>query len=134
MAKLNFALCFLNVVVDGRVEMSSLIEQGRPTRCSSPGWRDAPYDIATLVGSYVHFNCRSSIPHTETVWLYDGQEMKSSLASKIQVYDGNTSLRYGPVTYEDSDLAIGCEVKTNFGLLPSSLGKITVIGEMHGVT
>ena len=118
------------VAVDGRVEMSSMTELRKPTHCSSPGWRDAPYDISTLVGSYIHFNCRSSIPHTETSWLTGQKRIENSgLSSKIQLYNGNTSLRYGPVGYNDSDVAIGCEVKTNFGPLPSSLGRITVIGK-----
>ena len=107
-----------------------LAELRHPTRCSSPGWRAAPYDISTLIGSYVHFNCRSSIPHTETAWLSGEERIETSrLASKIQIYNDNTSLRYGPVGYNDSDVAIGCEVKTNYGPLPSSLGRITVMGK-----
>ena len=47
------------------------------------------------------------------------------------IYNGNSSLRYGPVEKEDDGLAIGCLVTTEFGKLPSSLGKITVKSERY---
>ena len=42
-------------------------------------------------------------------------------------------MRFGPVEEEDDGLAIGCVITTEFGKLPSSLGKIRVKskGNMH---
>lgn len=108
--------------------MSTLTELGRPTACSSPGWRSAPYDISTLIGSYVNFNCRSSIPHSETIWLYNGKRMDMTRGTLSR---DNATLRYGPITKSDRDVAIGCEVMTHFGLMPSRQGKIAVMGEYN---
>ena len=103
-----------------------------PTKCSSPGWKSTPYDTSTVSGSFIHYSCRSSIPHRQTLWLCRGQQIDkiSSLADRIKIYNGNTSLRFGPVKADDHGLVIGCEVKTNYGPLPSKTGKIRVMSEL----
>lgn len=105
-----------------------LVDSRVPKDCSSPGWIQAPYDIATLLGSYVYFNCRSSIEHSQVAWLYNGREniMLTPQAFRVVLWNGNSSLRYGPIQYNDSGVSIGCEVTTEFGKLPSTMGTITV--------
>lgn len=115
-------------IVRGQVDLSTLTELGRPSGCSSPGWRNAPYDISTLIGSYVNFNCRSSIPHSQTLWLYNGKEMNMPRGT---ISRDNSTLRYGPITDSDSNVAIGCEVMTHFGVIPSPQGKIAVMGKCN---
>ena len=102
-----------------------LVDSRIPNECSSPGWTEAPNDVSTLVGGYVYFNCRSSIPHSTTTWHYDGRN-EVAASSKVMVYNRNSSMRFGPVEEEDDGLAIGCVITTEFGKLPSSLGKIRV--------
>lgn len=111
------------------MDLSTLTELGTPKDCNSPGWRDAPYDISTLIGSYVNFNCRTSIPHSATIWLYNGRQMDLSRGTRGTLSHKNSTLRYGPITHQDSDVAIGCEVMTHFGMLPSPMGKIAIMGE-----
>ena len=113
------------------MDLSALTEHKTPVDCSSPGWRSVPYDIVTLVGGYVHFNCRSSIQHSRTMWMYNGRLLAGS--SKVKLSADNTTLRYGPVRAEDSNVAIGCEVLTDYGPLPSPTGKITVMGEFSTI-
>ena len=114
-----------------------LLEDARiPTKCSSPGWKATPHDVTTNVGSYVYFNCRSSIPHKKVVWLYRGREIDASshLANRIKTYSGNTSLQFGPVTADDHGLVIGCKVVSNvYGPLPSKVGKISVMSKLFTV-
>ena len=113
--------------------LSELDNARIPTKCSSPGWRASPHDITTNIGSYVYFNCRSSIHHKGTAWLHGGREIGrgSHLANRIKIYNGNTSLQFGPVTADDNGLVIGCEVKTTYGLLPSKVGKIAVLSKLY---
>jgi len=118
----------LSSLASGNVDLSTLTELGRPAGCDSPGWRDAPYDISTLIGSYVHFNCRTSIPHTAMLWMYNGR-LSNGSSSRITLSHHNTTLRYGPVSSEDNDISIGCEVMTTYGPLPSPLGRISIMGE-----
>ena len=114
------------------VETNVLVDSRVPLHCSSPGWEETPYDISTVLSSYVHFNCRSSMDYTEMIWLYEGREdiMTTQLASKVTLYNGNSSLRYGPIDSDDDGTAIGCEVSTDYGRLPSSLGRISVKCEL----
>ena len=107
-----------------------LVDSRIPNECSSPGWTEAPYDVSTLIGGYVYFNCRSSIANSVTTWRLDGRK-EVVASSKSMIYNRNSSLRYGPVEKEDDGLAIGCLVTTEFGELPSSLGKITVKSERY---
>lgn len=126
-ARFNSNSCFTVIsIVKGQVDLSTLTELGRPSTCSSPGWRNAPYDISTLIGSYVNFNCRSSISHSQTVWLYNGKQINMTRGT---LSHDNSTLRYGPITESDGNVAIGCEVMTHFGVLPSPQGKIAVMGE-----
>ena len=129
------APCLSLFLIGQSVGLSVLVDDRIPIRCSSPGWKEAPYDVSTVVGSYVYFNCRSTIPHKKKVWLYQGKEVSSasSLAKRLMIYRSNTSLRLGPVTAEDNDIAIGCEVITNYGPLPSSVGKITVLSKHFAI-
>ena len=106
-----------------------LIDSRIPDECSSPGWVEAPYDISVLLGGYVYFNCRSSMTHSNTTWLYEGRRELTAVTSKVMIFNRNSSLRFGPVGYDDDGLSIGCEVLTEFGKLPSSLGRITVKSE-----
>ena len=103
-----------------------------PTKCSSPGWRRTPYDTSTVAGSYVHYHCQNSIQHKQTKWLCGGQEISKipSLTDRIKIYHGNESLKFGPIEVGDHGMVIGCEVMTNYGLLPSKTGKITVMSEL----
>ena len=96
---------------------------------SSPGWKEAPHDVSVLVGGYVTFNCRSVLRHTETVWLKDGRRV-TSRSDKFSISADGVTARYGPVGVEDSGTAIGCEVKTMYGRLPSHQAKITVHSEL----
>ena len=67
------------------------------------------------------------------VWLAEGKEdiMTTELASKVTLYNGNSSLRYGPIGTDDDGTAIGCEVSTDYGKLPSPLGRISIQCEFH---
>ena len=53
----------------------------------------------------------------------------SSLADRVNIYNGNTSLKFGPIKVDDHGMVIGCEVMTSYGPLPSKTGKITVMSE-----
>ena len=116
--------------------MSASVLEGTqrvPTHCSSPGWKETPQDTTTVVGSYVHFNCRSSLSHKATVWLLDGREIKgtSPLADRIKIYNRNASLKFGPVKASDNGLVFGCKVTTSYGPLPSKTGRITVMSKLQ---
>ena len=106
-----------------------LIDSRIPVECSSPGWVESPYDISVLLGGYVYFNCRSSMTHSNITWLYEGRRELTTASSKVMIFNRNSSLRFGPVGYDNDGLSIGCEVTTEFGKLPSSLGRITVKSE-----
>ena len=110
----------------------SMLEDVRiPNKCSSPGWRLQPHDVSVVVGRYVHFNCRSSFPHKDTIWFHQGKKIDSSypLAYRFRINNGKHSLKFGPVKAEDHGAVIGCEAVTNYGPLPSKVGKITVLSK-----
>ena len=52
--------------------------------------------------------------------------MATDYASKAMIYHGNSSLRYGPIEDDDDGLSLGCEVTTEYGILPSAIGRITL--------
>lgn len=96
----------------------------RPIDCSSPGWRAAPYDVSVLVGARVRFSCRTVLYHTRTTWIFGGSAEGDP--SKLTLSRDNITASYGPVSVEDNGLAIGCEILSAYGRLPSKMGKITV--------
>ena len=110
----------------------SVLEDSRiPNKCSAPGWRLQPHDVSVVVGSYVHFKCRSSFPHKDTIWFHQGKKIDRSytLAYRFRVYNGKHSLKFGPLRAEDHGTVIGCEAVTKYGPLPSKVGKITVLSK-----
>ena len=114
------------------VSFSTLKDARIPTKCSSPGWKAQPHDVSVVVGSYVHFNCRSSFSHKDTIWFHQGKKIDrdNPLTSRVRVYNGKYSLKFGPVRAEDHGAVIGCEVMTIYGPLPSNVGKITVMSKL----
>ena len=128
----NFLLIAIMHAGQTTVSFSVLKDSRIPTKCSSPGWKIAPYDTSTVAGSYVHYHCRNSISHKQILWLCGGQKMSeiSSLADRIHIYNGNMSLKFGPIQVGDHGMVIGCEVMTSYGPLPSRTGRITVMSEL----
>ena len=113
------------------MSFSTLKDDRIPMRSSSPGWKAQPHDVSVVIGKYVHFNCRSSLSHKDTIWFHQGKKINRDypLAYRFRIYNGKHSLRFGPVKAEDHDTVIGCEVMTNYGPLPSKVGKITVMSK-----
>jgi hypothetical protein len=117
------------------VSFSPLKDDRIPTKSSSPGWKAQPHDVSVVVGRYVYFNCRSLFSHKDTIWFHQGKKIDRDypLAYRFRVYNGKRSLRFGPVKAEDHGAVIGCEVVTNYGPLPSKVGKITVMSKLSTV-
>ena len=109
------------------------VEVELPLECSSPGWRETPRDVAVLPGRYVFMNCRTRLRHTRVTWVMDGMVDMMTMdrfAERIRLFNGNHSMRLGPLTAEDEEVVIGCRVMSSeFGLLPSPLATITVLCE-----
>lgn len=101
-----------------------------PHMSSSPGWREAPYDVSILIGALVKFNCRTFLYHTEVSWMMGGHVVGSQHPN-LSISSDSTSVTYGPVGVGDDGLVIGCEVKSLYGNLPSPVGKISVHCEPH---
>ena len=76
------------------------------------------------MGAYVTFKCHSFLLHSSTGWLKNG--LPVTHGSKKFSFSGDKTVTYGPVGIEDNGIAIGCEVLTIYGRLPSHQGKITV--------
>ena len=111
----------------------SILKDARiPTRSSSPGWKAQPHDVSAVVGKYVHFNCKSLFSHKDTIWFHQGKKIDrdNPLAYRFRIYKGKHSVKFGPVKAEDHGTAIGCEALTNYGPLPSKVGKITVMSKL----
>ena len=102
-----------------------------PIHSSSPGWIEAPSDVSVLIGALVRFNCRTYIFHTETSWIVGGPGGIAHNHPKLSTSSDNVTATFGPIGVEDDGLAIGCEVKSLYGILPSRMGKITVHCEFH---
>lgn len=97
-----------------------------PTHSSSPGWREEPYDVSVLIGAYVRFNCRTILYHTRISWMVGTEDGLSHAHSKLFTSSDNITATFGPIGVGDDGLAIGCEVMSRYGRLPSHMGKITV--------
>ena len=107
---------------------------GVPLGCNSPGWRETPRDITLLPGRHIFMNCRSSIQHTRVVWVLDGMDdiTTTSFADRVRLFNGNHSVRLGPLQAEDGEMVLGCRVQAmNYGVLPSPLATITVLSKSH---
>ena len=115
------------IVIMGKCQLDirALGNSQRPKQSSSPGWKETPRDMAILLGGHIRFNCTTYLFHTETLWMKDG-ELVSNRTSKVTISRDNTSLTFGPVTANDDGSAIGCEIKSLYGMLPSTSGKIIV--------
>lgn len=126
---------YCNLIHTGLSTVSfSLLKDVRvPTKCSSPGWKAQPHDNSVVVGSYVHFKCRSSFSHKDTIWFHQGKKIDWDypLGYRFRIYNGKYSLKFGPVRAEDHGTVIGCEAMTSYGPLPSKVGKITVMSKLH---
>lgn len=107
---------------------SDLEDRRIPTLSSSPGWTDGPRDVTVLVGGTVTFKCRTYLRHRKTTWLQDGRQVAADHSKFTFSRDRETAF-YGPVGVEDNGVSISCVVKTQYGQLPSSMGKITVYCE-----
>lgn len=93
--------------------------------CSSPGWKETPRDVSVLVGDTVRFKCRSSLSYREISWIFGGRP-GTGKSSKLSLSKDRVTATYGPVDAEDDGLAMGCEILSSYGKLPSPLGTITV--------
>ena len=105
-----------------------------PQGCNSPGWRETPRDIALLPGRHIFMNCRSAITHTRVVWVLDGMVdiTTTPFANRVRLFNGNHSVRLGPLEAEDEEMVLGCRVHAlNYGILPSPLATITVLSEFY---
>lgn len=102
-----------------------------PAACNSPGWRETPRDVELVPGRHVFMNCRSFIQHTRVIWVVNGMVdiMTSSLANRVRLFNRNHSMRLGPVRVEDGEITVGCRITAlNYGVLPSPLATVTVVG------
>ena len=103
-----------------------------PLECSSPGWRETPRDVAVLPGRYVFLNCRSSLQHRSVVWVLNGivDVRRTGLYDRVRLFNGDHSMRFGPLNAEDGEVLIGCRIMSrDYGVLPSPLAIITVLSE-----
>ena len=131
---IDASVCDITIECAGlsTVSFSTLKDHRVPTRSSSPGWKAQPHDVSTVVGKYVHFNCRSSFSHKGTNWFYQGKKIDKDYPTphRCRFYNGKQLLKFGPVKAEDHGTVIGCEVMTNYGPMPSKVGKITIISKL----
>ena len=104
-----------------------------PLGCNSPGWRETPRDVTLLPGRHVFMNCRSTITHSRVVWVLDGMVDITTVAGvseRVRLFNGNHSLRLGPLEAEDGEMVLGCRIHSlDYGVLPSPLATIAALSE-----
>ena len=108
-----------------------------PLGCNSPGWRETPREITLLPGRHVFMNCRSTITHSRVVWVLDGMvdiTTATGVSERVRLFNGNHSLRLGPLEAEDGEMVLGCRIHSlDYGVLPSPLATITVLSELLSI-